>query len=34
MVHTDGVARDVVDETQRPTTDISPDIDVSGIPMD
>ena len=30
MVHTEGVASDVVDETQQPTNDVKPDIKVSG----
>lgn len=32
MVHTEGTATDVIDENQSPTTDVSPDISVSGIP--
>lgn len=32
MVHTEGTATDVVDETQSPQNDISPTVDVSGIP--
>lgn len=31
MVHTEGTASDVVDETQTPTANVSPDIKVSPI---
>lgn len=32
LIHTEGVASDVVDETQTPTTDISPTVNMTNGP--
>jgi hypothetical protein len=32
LVHTQGTATDVIDEQQTPSTNVSPDISVSGLP--